>query len=412
MRPAFSRSARRHALPALLLLAALASPAAQATEPFTLTLDILGRRMSGSGHDAMALLKLLQPGSAATAALPPPGLPYTVSLMARGVAIRFDIAAVTGAIRLRVPAAGVDITFNSGSPVASRDALIHFIQGQGDREALKRIMSAAVRTTTLDPVAGAPTAMLERTAVADFNLGLLPPGDAGDMTPRAAGWHAALGAAFMAQREDTPSTTVPMLPLSLSYAFGEDGPEALFDLQLERGNTGGGKRASASGALGVRLPLLTTPDLRWSVTPALRLGAVSSAWLAAAARVQGAAVTSDLRIALPGEMVLALGSGVGHYQTRPMKLRNYDVLYELDNTAWRNSASLSWPMGRVADRPLRMAAGIADTRLNGHDTAVPSWQEYSLSAVLGRAQPVRLSLGYLAGEGGYHAFQAGLSVAF
>ncbi|MFC7609064.1 hypothetical protein [Teichococcus aestuarii] len=397
------------------LCALLAPRAGHAADNFNLDLNVGGQSYSRSYSTLDDLLSVLDPGG--IQAIAPnyrPGVPVSAMVNLRGVPAQVVSTPGSSALRLVVPGAGVERTFDAGTLAASRRELESFAKGDapGATEELQQIAKAVVSTTTADPVAGNPGSLLGQSVMADYAVATRLPGDLGDMTPRAAGWHFGAGVNFNSQSTRDFDTNVYQLPLTASYAFRQDGPEVFFNLPLSITETGGAVSYIGSGSLGVRLPVVTTPELRWAVTPAARWGAAGSEEIGAVGMVWGGSITSDLRIGLPGQLTLGVANGFGYYMTRPLKVGEYDVKYDLSNPYFRNGVSLTKPVGEVSGRPVTIGASFVDTRMTGSDLAVSNWQEYGVTATVGRVMPVRLSATYIDGERGYEGFRFGLSMAF
>ncbi|MXP63337.1 hypothetical protein E0493_08225 [Roseomonas sp. M0104] len=398
----------------LLVGAMLAAPrAAAAADPYVLDLTVDGQTYTRSYNNLDDLLNLLNPGGIRSIA---PNYTSNSAVNAvvnfRGVPATVTSEPGSSALRLSVPGAGVDQVFDAGSLTESRRQLENFAKGEGDAEALKKIYDAVVSTSTADPVAGNPASLQGQSVMADYAAGTLLPGDLGRMEPRAAGWHFSVGGDYTRQETRDFDTNIWSLPLAVSYTFGQDGPELFLNLPLTLTDTSGAYSYLGSAGIGLRVPVVTSPSVRWALTPQFRFGAAGSSEVGSVGQAYGGSVTSDLRLALPNQFVLGIGNTIGYYETKPLKVSDYDLAYDLQNAYYRNGASISRPVGLMANLPVLLGASFVDTRMAGDDLAVKSWQEYGLFAVLGTTTPVRANISYLNGERGYDAFHVGLSVAF
>lgn len=393
----------------LIVLTALAQPAL-ARDPVIATITVDGRTFTRSFSDATVAVDLLRSRNLRALA---PGYTANSTVTAvvdvRGLVLNASTVPGSTAIVVTSADANFNRTFDAGSREASRQLVSDFLSGREDQAGLRQLVRAVVATSTVDPVAGNPSSLLGQSVIADFVAGTLPPGDDGRLTPRAAGWHASLGASLQKQSSDNFDINTYSLPIAVSYAFGQDGPEVFLQAPLTLTDTSGGTSYMGSAALGVRVPLVTEPALRWALTPTLRWGAAGSEEIGAVGQVFGGALTSDLRIGL-GALTLGFGNGIGRYRTEPLKVGRYNVNYKLDNWAFRNGATLSMPVGEVAGRALEAGLSFTDTRMTGDDLAVDNWQEYGVFASLGGT--LRASASYLNGERGFHGFRVGLIAGF
>jgi hypothetical protein len=422
-----------HAPIAVLALLTLAAPrpAAAADRPFILQLTVDGQTYVRSYSKTSDLLDLLKAGGINRIA---PNYrnnsAISATLNLRGVPATVERRPGSTALRLVVPDAKVDRSFDGGTDDASRQLLRDFTKGTeagmatgapagpGTGSAptanadLREIVRSIVANSTADPVAGNPASLLSQSVAADFAAGTQPAGDIGDMGPREAGWHFSLGTATLRQEARQFDTEAYSLPLGVSYTFGEDGLEVFFNAPLAMTETSGAHSYMGSAGLGLRVPVIRAEALRWSLSPAIRYGAAGSTEIGAVGSVLGFSATSDLRVALPHGLVLGIGNGIGHYQTRPIKVGEYELKYDFDNTYLRNGISIFAPVGEIQGRAVTLGVSVTDTRLYGQSLAVDNWQEYGISATIGRSAPVRLSATFLDGARGYRGFQVGLSTAF
>ncbi len=405
------RAARLLPLAALLSLPIASS--AMGRDLFRTALTVDGITLGKTSNDAIEVWHLLEREPIGA------GIPFYTEQSA--VALRVDLRGMPAT--LSSPRNGTDLVlrvgrdghitrvFTGATRQEANDHFQRFLRGEEDPGGMRSIMKEWVATSVVDPVAGNPSSLLGRTVAADLDMAARPPGDDGGMTPRTAGWH---GAAELTS--DTLSahgfdTQGYNLPLALSYAFTEDGPEAILRLPLTMTETSGATALYLGLQAGLRLPVVTTPDLRWAVTPSLRVTAGGSERVGGGGQAFGGSLGSDLRLALGG-FTLGIGNSIGNTQIEPLKVKEIELPYHVRAWGFRNSLSLSHPVGQVADLPLSMGLSVTDTRIAGDRMAVPSWQEYGVTAVLGQQAPVRLGLSYLDGENGYRGMRFSLSASF
>ncbi|MDB5369605.1 MAG: hypothetical protein JWP20_1163 [Roseomonas sp.] len=383
---------------------------ARAAEPFVLTLTSNGQTSTRSFSNEAEARTALEAGRIRTI-LPS----YTSGSLVTGVlsvqGVPFNIATVPGsnAINVTSTEANFSRTF-SGTSVASVQAqLTDFVTGKSDPEVLKELVAAVVAKSTVDVVAGNPSSLLGQSIAADFTAGTLLPGDDGGMSPRGAGWHFGIGVNAMHQETRSFTINTYSIPLAVSYAFGTDGPEVFFSAPMMISETDGETAYLGTGALGVRLPVVTTPDVRWALTPTLRWGAAGSYDSATVGQTYGAALTSDLRFSL-GTATLGIANTLGYYKTRPLEYDNHRINYNLQNWGFRNGVSLQAPVTALGGMPVSMGVQVIDTRMTGDKLAIESWQEYGVFATLGSS--LRVNASYMDGEHGFNGFRFGITASF
>lgn len=407
----------RDSLPRLVCLATLAAtlapPEAAARDLFRTAITVDGFTFGGATNDATAVWRLLRQGSLGAS------VPFYQDNSA--LALRIDLRGLPAT--LSSPRNGTDILlrvgrngeitrlFTGATREEATERFDRFLTGREDPAGMRRVIKEWVATSPVDPVAGNPASLLGRSVAADLDLATRLPGDDGSMAPRAAGWHGSAGLGFDEHSIREFDTRGFSLPLGLSYAFGEDGPEAFLQAPLALSETKGAHTYMLSLAAGVRLPVVTTPDLRWAVTPSLRLGAGGSERVGGGGILASGALGSDLRLAL-GPFTLGLGNSIGRAQIEPMKIDTIELPYHVRSWAFRNSVSLSRPAGQVGGLPLGLGVSFSDTRLAGDRMAVPSWQEYGITAKLGTQAPVQLGVSLLDGENNYHGMRVTLTASF
>jgi hypothetical protein len=383
---------------------------AQAAEPFLLTLTSNGQSGTrGFSNEAEARTALA--AGRIREILPN----YTQGALVTGVLrvqnVPFNITTVPGnnTINVSSPDTNFSRTFTGTSVASVQSQLTDFVTGKSDPEVLKQLVAAVVAKSTVDVVAGNPSSLLGQSIAADFAAGTLLPGDDGGMSPRGAGWHFAIGVNGMHQETRDFTVNTYSIPLAVSYAFGTDGAEIFLSVPLMISETDGETAYLGTGGLGVRLPVVTTPDLRWSLTPTVRWGAAGSYDSATVGQTYGAALTSDLRFAL-GTMTLGIGNTIGYYKTRPLEYDDYRISYNLKNWGFRNGVSLQAPVSEFRGMPVGMGVQVIDTRMTGDKLAIESWQEYGVFATLGSA--LRVNASYMNGEKGFDGFRFGITASF
>lgn len=344
----------------------------------------------------------------------------TAQLGIRGVAGTITLPAGSTTAIVSFPGAGVERIVTGNTRQQLQTNLRQIFEGSGDtpeetaanRETVTTLLKSAVRTTSLDPIAGHPLSLVGQMNSADQRAALTPLGASmAGPVERPTGWRFAIGASH-ASTSSGGDNDFFSLPLAASYTFAPNGIEIFADLPVSYAELEGAAYGQGSLGLGLRIPVISRPGLQWSLVPQARAGAAGSEELGAGGYVFGGSLTSDLRVALPGGFGLTLGTGYGYYETGPLEFGDYYVSYDLQNQVLRNTAALGRSFGEVAGRPVSLTVSVTDMRVSGDDFYIPSWQEYGLAVTIGRAAPVTVSASWIDGEKGYDALRVGASFSF
>jgi len=239
-------------------------------------------------------------------------------------------------------------------------------------------------------------------AAADHLAGIRPPGVPGG----GQGFSKSIGAGYD-QTSSAFGNTFCNLPVQASYGFGRDLPEIFVDAPLSVADQEGTRYYQDSVAIGVRLPVVTSRDLRWTLTGAVRGGATGSVALGTGGYLVGGSITSDLQLALPEGFTLGIGNTFGYYESRPVDFGGVYIDYELQNQVWRNSLFLGRQLGEVFGRTVHGLVRVTDTRVTGDRFFIPSWQEYTVALVMPSSMPITAGLTWIDGVQGFSAVRFG-----
>jgi hypothetical protein len=402
----------RRDITALVLAASAAAAPALAGDVFrgTFTVDGQVRQAGTSNAEAFAdLLKdsglrsLFATYSSISAA--------DVDASLRGVPARLTYNQGSPVLRLVIPSAGVDQSFNGATRDESQDLALKWLQGGGGG-ALTRVLQQAVATTAIDPIAGNPNSLMSQMGASDFASAL----GAGGIAAGRFGF----GARFGSYSADGYDSRAYNLPLETSFDVAE-GRTLLVDAPLTLTSTEGAQSYAGSIGLGMRLPVsIGLPDaLAWTLTPMLRSGAVGSVDLGAVGGIWSASLTSALDWRMAQGTRITLGNMVSRLQTLPISYAGYSASYELTNVMYRNGLVVAQDAGEWFGRPVRATFFAIDTRFTGDEVYVKSYREFggyfTFGAQAGRgmgAMPLSLGVTMLSGDRGYQGFSINLGSAF
>lgn len=385
-------------LAAALILGA-GSTALQARDLFSIQLTVDGQTESrgfsslqqaidGLGSESLQNINIAYTSTSAA----------TANLNLRGVGAVVSYPANSTALRVQVPGAGVDATFDGGTREES--ARLFRLTLEGGSNDATRILQASVRLTPIDPVAGNPNSAMTQMAVADFNRSLLSSfGDRGGP-----GLGARFGS-FTAAGFNSQSFT---LPLDYSWRLTE---RDTLQVDVPVAYTDNDGAASYSGNVGV-LYRRQIYDF-WSLQASGRLGAAGSVDLGTATGLYGVGLNSILRFDLPRELRLTIANGINYVSTLPVSSGRYSINYDVANTIFRNGVVLSRDLGmRVAGLPVMGSVFAIDTRFTGSDVFIDNYQEFGAFVSAGRDATFGLGFSVMTGAQGLSGFTVNTGVKF
>ena len=182
-----SRSAARALLILVLACGCLAGGAAGARDLFVAQISIDGQPVvTRSTNRARDIPELFDNGSLLE--IDPgydPNDPVSAGVDLRGLAASLSYSGADTALRLVVPGAGIDVSFDGGSRDASEELLENFLKGDFEVAGLSAtdLVQALVAHSPVDPVAGNPNSLQSRMFAADFRMGT-----SGSFSSWAEGW--------------------------------------------------------------------------------------------------------------------------------------------------------------------------------------------------------------------------------
>jgi len=323
----------------------------------------------------------------------------TANLNLRGVPAVATYDANSPVLRIQVPVAGVDRSFNGATRDESQDLFVRWLQSQGGSE-VTRVLQASVRLTPIDPIAGNPNAATTQMAVSDFNRSLQASfGERGGL-----GLGARFGS-FTSAGFNSQSFTLP-----LDYSWRATERDTLqVDVPLAYTDTEGA--ASYSGNVGLLYRRRIYDN--WSLQASGRLGGAGSVDLGSGTGMYGLGINSILRFDLPAALRLTIANGISYVSTLPLSVGRYSINYDIANTIFRNGVVLSRDLGvSVAGLPVYGSAFAIDTRFTGSDVFIDNYQEFGVFVSAGRDTTFGLGVTVMTGAQGLSGFSINTGVKF
>jgi hypothetical protein len=311
---------------------------------------------------------------------------YTVTSIAtadidfRGVDLQMIYATSGTDLIFTVPELNYNRVFAQGATRGENEQdLEDFLRANGDN-IVTRILGLTVANTPIDPVAGNPASLMSRMVESDYFLGTTvgpaPDPVAGsasgyDRTQNLVGLNARFGR-FTADGLDSD-----VIDLPLTYVLPLQDPRYAinFDLPLTYVDSEGSASFGGSFGIGVRLPLLDN----WTLTPALRAGAVASTDLGSAATVGGASLTSNYRFRY-NDMQFSIGNSVSYIRTFPLEIEDTTLDYDQQNFVFRNGISIAGPLEyKLFGQSTTWEVSIVNTQFVGDPVYVGNYFDIAVS---------------------------------
>lgn len=308
-----------------------------------------------------------------------PNDPVSASLDLRGLSASLSYAGANTALRLLVPGAGIDVSFDGGSRDASEELLEDFLQGDFGVAGLSAtdLVQALVAHSPVDPVAGNPNSLQSRMFAADFRMAT-----SGSFSSWAEGWPLPnvvsldLGAGYT----NADGFDVASIDLPFHASLGVERFALLVDVPIAFTSTQGAWSGMGSGGIGLRV----APTRWWAITPAARIGGVGSVDLGGLAVLYNATLTSHIRIPI-GPFAIGIGNMGGYTSSvDSIEVAGYALAYELTNWVTRNGGYIE---GNFGSDTLGLGLGWrvhgSDVRFFGSDLYMENYAEVGAGASAG-----------------------------
>lgn len=333
-----------------------------------------------------------------------PNSPATANINLRGVQGVASFAANSTALRVQIPVAGFDRTFQGATRGDSGREFQRCIEGKGYGCSgyLNSILRAGVHSSPIDPVAGGPNSALTQLAVTDFNAAATAfSGRGGSGT---FGIGARIGG-FTAAGYDSYNVTIP---IDATWRIS-DRDSVSFDLPLAYTDSGGATSYAANG--GVLYRRRVTDD--WQLQFSGRVGAAGSIELGAGSGVYGLGAVSTFRFALSDSWRMTVVNAINYVSTFPASIGSISVNYDVANTVFRNGVIINRDLDyQLAGFPLSVSAYAVDTRFAGSPVYIRNFQEFGVYVAPGRDSRFGLGLQVMTGDHGLFGITMSTGIRF
>ena len=323
------------------------------------------------------------------------GIPMTLA---------FDDNAV---LTFNVPDADINnLTFDGGSQEESFKLLKDWLKDNKDG-LMKKILKAGVEKTPYDMVAGNPNSLMATMTDTSFQ--------------RAGGGVLGNFVSYISPNAsrhsfdfdgDTKDATVYSLPLAKTFKFGDSGYALLFDMPLTYADIEGSVSYAAQLGLGLKIPVVDNNSVKWNLIPAGRVGAIGSEDMLSGGILYSGTLTSDLQMPV-GEFTYGLTNMVGYIRDYSLKVDDYEIEYDLQNTVFKNGVSVRWDF---ADK-WALNGSYAYTFYTGSELFIDDYHDTGLALIRKFEEGSFLSgmalVGHYAfGSNNYQAYRLGVNLLF
>ena len=318
--------------------------------------------------------------------------------------LRFDDNAV---LTFNVPDADIhNLTFDGGSQKESFKLLKNWLEDNKDG-LMKKILKAGVEKTPYDMVAGNPNSLM--ATMTDNSFQRAGGGVLGNfvsyISPNASQHSFDFDG-------DTKKAKVYSLPLAKTFNFGNSGYALLFDMPLTYADMDGSVSYAAQLGLGLKIPVINNDKMSWNLIPAGRVGAIGSEDMLSGGILYSGTLTSDLQIPV-GNFTYGLTNMVGYIRDYSLKVDDYEIEYDLQNTIFKNGVSVRWDF---TDK-WALNGSYAYTFYNGselfiddyHDTGVALVRKFDKGSFF---SGMALVGNYAFGSNDYQAYRLGINLLF
>jgi hypothetical protein len=374
----------RRILPVTAVLLSLGAGAAQAADLFDLNLNVTTPRTANAAvgfstitdlanalqtQNLNNLVNAYTTNSAATATLNIRGLPATVSYQAN-----------SPVLRLVVPSAGINTTFNGATRDESQVLFKDFLLQNGGALATK-LLQALVATSPIDPVAGNPNSLQNMSAASDFSIATgigpggteIPGGPNGGLLgqPNLVTLGGDIGFAT------SGGFTSEIFSIPIRYVIPFRNPEyaLTIDVPLTYVNTEGTSSYFGSFGVSLRIPVLEN----WYITPSVRFGASGSVDLGAGALQYSGGVASRYDIFWK-DLQITIGDGVTVAKTVGLDIGSINVNYDLTNELFNNGVQVEGSLPyTMFGEPTSWQVYLMDTAVAGSAVYINHYDEIGVS---------------------------------
>lgn len=333
-----------------------------------------------------------------------PNPPATVNINLRGVQGVATFAANSTALRVQIPVAGMDRTFQGATRAESGREFQRCIEGKGTGCSgyLNGILRAGVHSSPIDPVAGGPNSALTQLSVTDFNAAATAFSGRGGSG--AFGIGARIGS-FTAAGYDSYNLTIPM---DATWRVTERDTLS-FDLPVAYTDSGGATSYAANGGVLWRRRVSDN----WQMQFSGRVGAAGSIELGAGSGIYGLGAVSTFRFALSEAWRMTVVNAINYVSTFPATIGSILVNYDVANTVFRNGIVVNRDLdAEQAGFPVSVSAYAVDTRFAGSPVFVRNFQEFGVFLAPGRDSLFGVGLQVMTGDRGLFGVTMSTGIRF
>jgi hypothetical protein len=335
-----------------------------------------------------------------------------------GKLIEISIEQGSPIIVMSIPSLSFTKSFTGSTRDESQEQFEDFLKANGEN-ILQQILQAAVAQTPVDPVAGNPNSLMSTMGSADFAAGVdfttsadaTPTGEARVEVSTSNSF--GIGLRFGRFSAGDFDQDVFNLPLSYTYRFDSDPrKQLLFDFPLTYSRTQDAESFGASFGLGYRFPV----NDDWSLTPAVRVGALGSVDLGAAAIIYSGSLTSNYNLYWD-DLKVSIGNMGGYYRTTSIESGDFKLDYDLTNGLIKNGIGVEGPVNfRIFGNPTSWQFSTTHTLFTGDDLFVDQYVDVAFSfgtrATQSQWDRLRLGVTYTKGNNDFSGFQANFGYTF
>ena len=300
----------------------------------------------------------------------------------RGVDVKLDFAENSGKLNFTIPSLGIVRSYGevNGSREDAKDAFLDALKGE-DKDLLKALTKEWVKHSPIDPVAGNPTSLLSTMVVSSTDsfsdmtsnqtLGIKSTSGSIGIMPR-----------FGRYTQAGYGVDVYNLPLNYAHWFDSKDMGIAVDMPLTLVDTEGSLTGSVNLGIGLNFKVTSNHAFSWYLMPQIRGGVTASEDFGTAALIYGGGLGSNLQFPLNERSSVGIINMVSYYKTDPIKIKDFNSGYDLQNTVYRNGAEYSRVLSRsVNNSPL--VAKFQFARTDYHGDELFSEVSHDISASLG-----------------------------
>lgn len=374
-------------------------PSQTGTASFDTIEDIID---SVDSQHLQSIIPSYTPTSAANIELNIRGLPATVTYAANRTTLVFQ-----------VPSLNISEQFTGATRDQSQDLFETYLEENGDG-ILTQMLQSLAATTAIDPVAGNPNSLMATMGASSFDVGTDVGGSQMIKGETPSGNNLlSMGMMYGGYSAGDYSQDVYTLPLRYAIHLDSDPrKQVILDMPITCIDTEGGKTYSAAfGATLLRYPVTDN----WTLTPAIRTGAVGSVDLGSAAILYSGSLTSNYNLYWD-ELRVSIGNMAAQFKTTSIDAGDYSVDYDLSNTMIKNGVGVEVPLSfSMLGKSTSWQFDVAHTAFFGDPLYIDSYVDVSMS--LGTRAPqsdgnIRFGFTYTAGNHSFNGLRVNCGYTF